>query len=97
MSGLQFKNASFAVFATEVMKTREARNILDSTVTDFFNKWGEKGDIQSEFAKHAKRIIQRRLTQSGDRRKDQELMALLQNPNVMESMTAIDGWHLFCC
>lgn len=84
MSGLQFKNASFAVFATEVMKTREARNILDSTVTDFFNKWGEKGDIQSEFAKHAKRIIQRRLTQSGDRRKDQELMALLQNPDVMD-------------
>jgi hypothetical protein len=84
MSGLQFKNASFAVFAAEIMKTREARNILDSTVSDFFSKWGGNGDLKSEFAKHAKRIIQRRLTQSEDRHKDQELMDLLQHPAVME-------------
>ncbi|MCP4118939.1 MAG: hypothetical protein GY737_26790 [Desulfobacteraceae bacterium] len=66
------------------MKTREARNILDSTVTDFFDKWAEKGEIQSEFAKHAKRIFQRRLAQLEDRHNDQELMDLLQSPDVME-------------
>ncbi len=84
MSGIHNKKPSFSVLATEVVKTREVRNILDSIISDFFTRWGEKGKIKSEISKHAKRIIRKKLTKSQTSTEGPELLQLFQHPDVVK-------------
>ena len=65
MPGSQFEDASFAVFVAKVVKTREFKDFLNSLLSGTLNRWGGKNDVKSELAKHARRIIERRLAKSG--------------------------------
>ncbi len=74
MPGSQFEDASFAVFVTNVMKTREFKDILNAVLSGTLNGWRGKSVVKSELAKHTRRIIERRLVKSGGDTKKQDLI-----------------------
>ena len=74
------KQKAFADFAAEIANTSEIRQLLNSLASDVFTTWGNKGDVRFEMAKHAKRILGRKLTQSETARQAKSLQTVLQSP-----------------
>lgn len=83
MSGPKFENTSLAGFAAEAAKTPEIRNLLKALLSGALHGWGDKGVIRPEFARHARRILERERVTSQTGAAHSDLVDLLQQPDVV--------------
>jgi hypothetical protein len=83
MPGQTHDNLTFSGLASELVKTTEFKKGLNSLVTEIMGNWGGQSGISAELARHAERILKRRLDRINNRAKKKGLDELLHDPKIM--------------